>query len=164
MLQEYWEAETNLDLHVRSEEYRNLLLVMEMSLKPPEVRFDIISESKGIETIEKIRNAIRTRVKILDHINRNKRTSKIRKLNMENLIVDTKFVMDKIGKPGWVIVDVSFREAYNKGHIPGAVGLPAWVSKLFAEDKKRHDSVHERLEVDVRRDGNRQRQPYHRLR
>jgi thiosulfate/3-mercaptopyruvate sulfurtransferase len=65
---------------------------------------------------------------------------------MKGVIVDTKFVMDKVGKPGWVIVDVSFPEAYNKGHIPGAVGLPGWVSKLFAEDKKRHETVHLRLE------------------
>ena len=65
---------------------------------------------------------------------------------MENLIVDTKFVMDKVGKPGWVIVDVSFADAYDKGHIPGAVGLPAWVSKLFAEDKKRQTTVHARIE------------------
>lgn len=65
---------------------------------------------------------------------------------MENLIVDTKFVMDKVGKPGWVIVDVSFADAYDKGHIPGAVGLPAWVSKLFAEDKKRQTTVRARIE------------------
>ena len=65
---------------------------------------------------------------------------------MENLIVDTKFVKEKVGKPGWVIVDVSFAEAYDKGHIPGAVGLPAWVSKMFAEDKKRQATVHARIE------------------
>lgn len=65
---------------------------------------------------------------------------------MENLIVDTNFVMDKIGKPGWIIVDVRFAEAYSKGHIPGAVALPAWVSKLFAEDKKRQATVIAQLE------------------
>jgi thiosulfate/3-mercaptopyruvate sulfurtransferase len=65
---------------------------------------------------------------------------------MENLIVDTKFVMDKVGKPGWLIVDVSFAEAYEKGHIPGAVGLPGWVSRLFAEDKKRQATLLVRLE------------------
>ena len=65
---------------------------------------------------------------------------------MNNVIVDTKFVMDKVGKPGWVFVDVRFPEDYNKGHIPGAVGLPGWVSKLFAEDKKRQATVHARIE------------------
>ena len=43
---------------------------------------------------------------------------------MENVIGDTKFVMDNVGKLGWVIVDVRITGAYNKGHIPGAVGLP----------------------------------------
>jgi len=65
---------------------------------------------------------------------------------MKNVIVDSDFVKDRIGQSGWVIVDVSFPEAYGKGHIPGAVGLPGWVSKLFAEDKKRHATVHARLE------------------
>lgn len=65
---------------------------------------------------------------------------------MKELIVDTKFVMDKVGKPGWLIVDVRFAEAYQKGHIPGAVGLPGWVSKLFAEDKKRQATVIAQIE------------------
>jgi 3-mercaptopyruvate sulfurtransferase SseA len=65
---------------------------------------------------------------------------------MENVMVDTKFLMDKLGKPGWVLVDVSFAADYEKGHIPGAVGLPAWVSKMFAVDTKRHSTVIEQLE------------------
>jgi thiosulfate/3-mercaptopyruvate sulfurtransferase len=67
-------------------------------------------------------------------------------MSMENVIVDTKFVMDKIGKPGWVLVDVRFSEDFGKGHIPGAVGLPAWVSKMFADDTKRQATVIPRLE------------------
>ena len=66
--------------------------------------------------------------------------------NMENIIVDSKFVMDKIGKAGWVIVDVRFAEDYAKGHIPGSVGLPAWVSKMFSDDTKRQATVIARLE------------------
>jgi len=54
-----------------------------------------------------------------------------------DLIVDTKFLKDKIGKPGWVLVDMRALEDYSQGHIPGAVGLPAWVSKAFADDTKR---------------------------
>ena len=45
---------------------------------------------------------------------------------MDTLIVDTNFVMNKVGKTGWVIVDVRFPGDYAKAHIPGAVGLPAW--------------------------------------
>ena len=55
MLEEVWRTEEGLDLHLRSEEYRNLLLVLEMALKQPEIRFDTISSTTGIETIEKAR-------------------------------------------------------------------------------------------------------------
>ena len=56
MLEEVWSAEENLDLHIRSDEYRNLLLALELALKRPEIRFDTISGSTGIETIEKARS------------------------------------------------------------------------------------------------------------
>lgn len=54
--QENWKSENNLDRHIRSDQYRNLLLVLEMSLRRPEVRLDTISHSSGIESIEKIRS------------------------------------------------------------------------------------------------------------
>ncbi len=53
------------------------------------------------------------------------------------LIVDTKFVMDKIGKPGWVLLDMRSAEDFGKGHIPGAVALPYWAPKIYADDTKR---------------------------
>ena len=56
VLEEVWRTEEDLDLHLRSEEYRNLLLVLEMALEQPEIRFDTISDSTGIETIEKARS------------------------------------------------------------------------------------------------------------
>jgi quinol monooxygenase YgiN len=59
MLEEVWRAEEDLDLHLRSVEYLNLLLVLEMSLKQPEIRFDTISSSMGIEAIEKARSRAR---------------------------------------------------------------------------------------------------------
>ena len=67
-------------------------------------------------------------------------------MNMKSVIVDTKFVMDKIGKPSWVLVDVRFAEDYAKGHLPCAVGLPSWVSKMFADDTKRQTTVIARLQ------------------
>jgi thiosulfate/3-mercaptopyruvate sulfurtransferase len=67
-------------------------------------------------------------------------------MNMKDMIVDTKFVMDKIGKPEWAVIDVRFAEDYGKGHIPGAAGLPAWVSKMFADDTKRQAEVIPRME------------------
>ena len=59
VLEELWKAEEDLNHHIRSEEYRNLLLVLEMGVKQPEIRFDTISSSTGIETIEKARSHAR---------------------------------------------------------------------------------------------------------
>jgi quinol monooxygenase YgiN len=56
MLEELWRSEEDLNLHLRSDDYRNLLLVLEMALKEPEVKFDTIASSTGIETIEKARS------------------------------------------------------------------------------------------------------------
>jgi quinol monooxygenase YgiN len=56
MFKEVWMADESLDNHIRTDEYRDLLLVLEMSLKQPEIRFDKISQSTGIETIEKARS------------------------------------------------------------------------------------------------------------
>jgi quinol monooxygenase YgiN len=55
MIEEVWKADKDLNLHIRSNEYRNLLLVLEMALHQPEIRFDTIAQSTGIETIEKAR-------------------------------------------------------------------------------------------------------------
>ena len=56
VLEELWESKEDLDRHLRSEEFRKVLLVVEMSLEPPEIRFDEISSSTGVETIERARN------------------------------------------------------------------------------------------------------------
>ncbi|MBP7866874.1 MAG: antibiotic biosynthesis monooxygenase [Acidobacteria bacterium] len=57
VLEQVWRAQESLDLHLRSEEYRNLLMILELSLEKPEIRFDTISDSTGIETIERARSA-----------------------------------------------------------------------------------------------------------
>lgn len=59
MLEEMWRTEDDLNLHLRSDEYRNLLLAVELALKRPEIRFDTISRSAGIEIIEKARGEAR---------------------------------------------------------------------------------------------------------
>ncbi|MGO9611727.1 MAG: sulfurtransferase [Dissulfurispiraceae bacterium] len=66
-----------------------------------------------------------------------------------DLIVDTAFIKDKIAKSGWVIMDVRFPDEYKEGHIPGAVLLPGWISKLFVDDTKRAATVIPRLEKDI---------------
>ncbi len=55
MLEEVWRCEAEMERHLRSDQYRNILLVMEMALEPPEVRFEEISRSTGVETIERMR-------------------------------------------------------------------------------------------------------------
>lgn len=58
MFQGVWKSEENMKCHIRSSEYFNLLLVLEMALEKPEIRFDTISNSAGLETIEQIRTII----------------------------------------------------------------------------------------------------------
>ena len=55
MFEELWRNEEELEQHLRSEEYRKVLLLMEMALQPPEVRFNRVSSWSGIEIIEKAR-------------------------------------------------------------------------------------------------------------
>jgi hypothetical protein len=54
-LEQLWSNEEDLERYLRSDEYRQVLLVLEMAMKQPEIRFDTISSSTGIETIEKAR-------------------------------------------------------------------------------------------------------------
>jgi quinol monooxygenase YgiN len=58
MLDQMWKSMEDLERHMRSEEFRKLLLVVEMSLEPPEIRFEEISRSSGMETIEKARKSV----------------------------------------------------------------------------------------------------------
>ena len=59
VLEEVWRAEEEMEHHIRSKEYLKLLVVLEMALKQPDIRFDTISNSTGIETIEKARTQAR---------------------------------------------------------------------------------------------------------
>ena len=55
MLEELWEGEEELHRHLQSDTYRRILLAIEMADAPPEIRFDKIMESTGLETIKKAR-------------------------------------------------------------------------------------------------------------
>jgi len=55
MLMTSWRSSEDLAKHLRSDEYHNILLVMEMAENSPELRFDTISATTGIETVEKAR-------------------------------------------------------------------------------------------------------------
>jgi len=56
MIEEHWMTQEDLERHLRSAEYRNMLLVVEMSDEMPEIRFSAFQHSTGVETIEKARN------------------------------------------------------------------------------------------------------------
>ncbi len=55
MFEQYWGNEADLENYLRSDEYRQVLMVLEMAIKQPEIRFGTISSSTGIETIGKAR-------------------------------------------------------------------------------------------------------------
>ena len=54
-----WRSKANLDHFLRSDHYRNTLLVLEMAENEPELRFDEIFGSTGMETVEKARQCDR---------------------------------------------------------------------------------------------------------
>ncbi len=51
MLEEIWSGEEHLERHLRSDKFRTVLMVVEMAVQPPEIRFDRVSHSTGIRTI-----------------------------------------------------------------------------------------------------------------
>ncbi len=55
ILIEQWDSLTDLERHIRSENYRKVLAWIEMSVELPEIRFDVVPESRGIEMIESAR-------------------------------------------------------------------------------------------------------------
>jgi quinol monooxygenase YgiN len=57
VLVEMWESQELLETHLRSEAYRRILGAIELSGAPPEVRFDHVSETEGMELIERARSA-----------------------------------------------------------------------------------------------------------
>lgn len=55
IFEEKWRSNEDLQRYLRSEEYQKVLLVIEMATVKPEIRFDTITDSSGVETIEKAR-------------------------------------------------------------------------------------------------------------
>ena len=56
MVEELWSNDEDIMRHLNSDVYRRVLLVIEMAEEPPEIRFDIIAGTSGVETIEMARN------------------------------------------------------------------------------------------------------------
>jgi len=55
MLEELWKDEEHLERHLRSSGFQKVLLVLELSLAAPEISFEAVTRSTGIETIEEAR-------------------------------------------------------------------------------------------------------------
>jgi quinol monooxygenase YgiN len=56
VLVERWESQAALEAHLRSEAYRRILGAIELSGGPPEICFDYVSATDGINLIERARN------------------------------------------------------------------------------------------------------------
>jgi len=55
VLLERWESQAALETHLRSETYRRILGAIELSGDRPDIRFEHVSVSEGIELIERSR-------------------------------------------------------------------------------------------------------------
>jgi quinol monooxygenase YgiN len=55
IFEEVWKSENDLQYHLRSDDYKYILLIMEMAIEPPDVRFNTISMTTGVETIIRAR-------------------------------------------------------------------------------------------------------------
>ena len=53
---EEWESRESLDKHIKSESYRVILSLMELSTENPEFKLNTISETEGLEAVEALRS------------------------------------------------------------------------------------------------------------
>jgi quinol monooxygenase YgiN len=54
-LVDYWATPEEFERHLRTEAYRLLLMVMELSAVAPEIRFQVVSRTMGMEAIHAAR-------------------------------------------------------------------------------------------------------------
>jgi quinol monooxygenase YgiN len=52
---EIWEEAAQLEAHVRSRGYDRLLAIMETAAARPELRFNLVAETRGLEWVEQLR-------------------------------------------------------------------------------------------------------------
>ena len=52
---EKWETQDHLERHIRSEAFRKVLAVMDLGCEPPEIEFDTVSQTRGMELIQALR-------------------------------------------------------------------------------------------------------------
>ena len=54
-LVEEWESQADLDLRLRSEDYRSVLAAIELAQEPPVVHFDTVTRRAGLEIVASAR-------------------------------------------------------------------------------------------------------------
>jgi len=55
---EDWETEEDLQRHIRSDDYRKFLALIDLSGEPPELKFHRVSETYGIEYLSRVRSLV----------------------------------------------------------------------------------------------------------
>ncbi len=55
VLLEEWHSQEDLERHIRSDDFRNILAVMDLGSEPPIPDFHTVSSTAGMELIDKIR-------------------------------------------------------------------------------------------------------------
>ena len=58
-----------------------------------------------------------------------------------DLVVDTQFVAERLGKPGWVILDTRTPEEYKESHIQGAINLGKRADKALRDPTHRSYTI-----------------------
>ena len=58
VLVERWASEATFEAHIRSDAYRRILGALELSVGPPDVRFERVSGSEGMELVERLRGDV----------------------------------------------------------------------------------------------------------
>ncbi|TEU05224.1 MAG: hypothetical protein E3J22_05920 [Candidatus Aminicenantes bacterium] len=55
VLLEEWKSQEGLEQHIRSDDFRTILAVMDLAIEPPEIKFVTASNTAGMELIEELR-------------------------------------------------------------------------------------------------------------
>ena len=53
---ENWRSEEDLQRHIRSDDYRKFLALIDLSSEPPDLKFHRVSETFGIEYLSRVRS------------------------------------------------------------------------------------------------------------
>jgi quinol monooxygenase YgiN len=61
LMEQLWRKQEDLHDYLRSKDCQNLLLVIEMALSEPDIEFNTIISSAGIEEVRKVRNSKRAK-------------------------------------------------------------------------------------------------------